>query len=181
MKQKPFLLISLIGLAVPMLCPAQPTITVQPQSQTNVVGSTLTLAVEAAGEPPLVYHWRKSGGPVAGATNAALVFTNLQSSQAGNYTVIITNIEGAVTSAVAFVRALLPPAITRQPTNFSTLSLGASVSNRVAASGTTPLYYQWRLNGTSLLGETNTSIVITNLRLSNVGEYTAVVTNSVVR
>jgi hypothetical protein len=72
---------------------AQPAVTMQPQSQTNVVGSTLTLSVEATGTPPLWYQWRKSGATMAGATNAMLVFTNLQSSHAGNYTVVITNVD----------------------------------------------------------------------------------------
>src|SRR5262245_41217458 len=83
-----------------------PVVTMQPQSQTNAVGSTLTLAVEAEGTPPLSYQWRKSSVAVEGATNAMLVFTNLQPSHAGNYTVVVTNIEGAVTSSVAFVRVL---------------------------------------------------------------------------
>jgi hypothetical protein len=148
----------------------QPRITLQPQSQTNVVGSTLMLAVEATGMPPLSYQWRKTGTAVTGETNAALVFTNLQSSNAGNYTVVITNIEGAVTSTVAFVRVIVPPSITAQPTNFLTLSLGASVSNRVKASGTTPLFFQWQLNATNLPSQTNASIVLTNLQLAHVGD-----------
>src|SRR6266542_864178 len=156
----------------------QPVITLQPQSQTNVVGATLTLAVEATGTPPLSYQWRKGGVTVAGETNAALIFPNLQSSHAGNYTVVITNIEGAVTSAVAFVRVLVPPGITTQPTNFLTLSLGASVSNRVTASGTPPLFYQWRLSGTNLPRQTNVLIVLTNLQLTHVGDYTVIVTNA---
>ena len=178
MKTKTTLSAAGIFLATWLNCFGQPVITTDPQSRTNVVGSTLTLSVEAAGVSPLSYQWKKASLTVAGATNTALVFTNFQSSQAGNYTVVITNMEGAVTSAVAFVRVLVPPAITTQPTSFPTLSLGVSVSNRVAASGTTPLYYQWRLNGTSLPGETNTLLVITNLRVSNAGAYTAVVTNS---
>ena len=177
MKPTLLLLICLVGLAFPMFSQAQPTISVQPQSQTNVVGSTLTLSVEAGGVSPLSYQWKKGSLTVADATNTALVFTNFQSSQAGNYTVVITNIEGAVTSTLAFVRVLVPPAITTQPTSFPVLSLGASVSNRVAASGTTPLYYQWRLHGTNLLAETNTLLVIANLQISNAGAYTAVVTN----
>src|SRR6266498_1455161 len=95
----------------------QPVITAQPQSQTNVVGSTLTLAVEATGTQRLSYQWRKGGVTVTGATDATLLFTDLQSSNAGNYTVVVTNIEGAVTSAVALVRVIVPPNITVPPTN----------------------------------------------------------------
>jgi hypothetical protein len=43
----------------------QPVITSQPQSQTNVVGSSVTLCVEATGTPPLFYQWRRGGGEPA--------------------------------------------------------------------------------------------------------------------
>jgi hypothetical protein len=66
-------------LTVAVLCAAgisalaQPVITTQPQSQTNAVGTTMTLAVEATGTPPLWYQWRKASGNVTGATNTTLV------------------------------------------------------------------------------------------------------------
>ena len=41
---------------------AQPTIAVQPQSQTIVAGSTLTLSIEVSGTLPLVYQWQKDTG-----------------------------------------------------------------------------------------------------------------------
>jgi hypothetical protein len=156
---------------------AQPVITCQPRSQTNIVGATVTLSVCATGAPPLAYQWRRGGANVAGETNGALVFTNLQPVHAGNYTVVITNFDGAVTSEVAFVRVIVPPTITAQPTNFVTLSLGASVSNRVSASPA-PLFYQWRLDGADLAGQTNALIVLTNLQLADVGDYTVAINNA---
>jgi len=179
MKPAPLLLTCLIGLAVPIVAPAQPTITVQPQSQTNVVGTDATFTVVATGIEPLAYQWRLGTADLAGKTNDTLSLTNVQTANAGSYAVVVTNADGAATSAVATLTVLVPPFITKQPTNFLTLSLGASVGNRVTASGTTPLYYQWRLNGTNLAGATNPSLVITNLQLPNVGTYTAVATNSV--
>jgi hypothetical protein len=158
---------------------AQPVITSQPVSQTNVVGSIVTLCVEATGTPPLFYQWRRGAGNLPGQTNACLVLTNLQTANAANYTVVVTNGEGSVTSAVALVRVIVPVAIseTGQPTNFPVLSIGATVSNRVVASGTAPLSYQWRRDGTPLVGKTNAALVLTNLQLADAGEYTVVVTN----
>jgi hypothetical protein len=183
MKRTSLLLTCLIGVAVPTVGLAQPTITVEPQSQTNVAGSTLALAVEASGTLPLLYQWQKYGGfpdfhDLADRTNVTLVLTNVGSSDAGDYRVIVTNADGAITSAVARLTVLVPPAITLQPASFPTLSLGSRVSNRIAASGTAPLSYQWRLDGTNLPGETKASLVIADLELPNAGAYTAVVTNS---
>ena len=117
------LLICLIALAVPVVGLAQPTITVEPQSQTNVAGSTLALSVEANGTLPLLYQWQKYGGfpdfyDLADRTNVTLVLTNVGSIDAGDYRVIVTNADGAITSAVARLTVLVPPAITLQPASF---------------------------------------------------------------
>jgi hypothetical protein len=171
------LLITAIILSTLASSLGQPIITTQPQSQTNVVGNTLTLAVEATGTEPLAYQWRRGGASVASATNTVLVFSNLQPSQAGNYTVVVTNIEGAVTSALAFVRVIVPPSITAQPTNV-VADVGATASFAVSATGTAPLSYQWRFNDMNLLGKTNSLLTISDVQSTNGGRYAVVVANA---
>ena len=78
-----------------------PFISVQPVGQTVTVGSTATFAVVAGGTPPLSYQWRFSGTNIAGATGTSLILTNVQSAQAGNYVVVVTNLAGSVTSSNA--------------------------------------------------------------------------------
>ncbi|HEY5911148.1 MAG TPA: FG-GAP-like repeat-containing protein [Verrucomicrobiae bacterium] len=70
------------------------------------------------------------------------------------------------------------PFITQQPTNFLSVSLGATTGNRVVATGTPPLSYQWRLNSVPLPGRTQSSIVLTDIRSADAGDYDVVVTNS---
>jgi enediyne biosynthesis protein E4 len=157
----------------------QPNITTQPQSCINAVGSTATFTVEATGTEPLAYQWQKYGAEftdLADCTNAAMVLTNVQTSHTGDYRVVVTNIVGAVTSAVAQLNVILPPKITVQPTNWASVSLGASVTNRTQATGAL-LSYQWCLNGAPVPSQTNRWIILTNLQLSDAGDYTAVVTN----
>ena len=48
---------------------------------------------------------------------------------------VVTNTAGSVTSAVAVLTVLVPPAITAQPTNLSVVE-GANASFSVTASGT---------------------------------------------
>jgi len=160
---------------------AQPVITNQPQNQTNLAGTTTTFTVGATGVQPLSYQWRSYSNTtftnIPFGTEAMLVLTNVQPSPR-RFAVVVTDAGGwSVTSSP--LASLTVLAITTQPTNFPVLSIGASVSIRVAATGPAPLYYQWRLNGTNLLDKTNTSLLITNLQLSNSGEYSAVVTGSV--
>ncbi len=79
-----------------------PTVTQQPQSRTNLAGSTAVMSVAASGTLPLNYQWIfNSTNLLSQATNATLTLTNVQKSQSGSYQVSIVNSAGAITSAVA--------------------------------------------------------------------------------
>jgi hypothetical protein len=55
--------------------------------------------------------------------------------------------------------------------------LGSNVTFSVTASGTSPLSYQWRRNGTNISGATNTTYTRSNVQASDTGNYQVVVTN----
>ncbi len=74
-------------------------ITAQPQSQIVADGKSTTLSVTATGGTPLIYRWFLNGAIVNDATNSALVFTNVQTANAGAYSVVVSNAFGSVTSA----------------------------------------------------------------------------------
>ena len=73
---------------------AEPVITNQPTWLTNGVGSTALFSVGATGAPPLSYQWRFNGVDRPGATNDTLVLTNVQTSNQGNYSVVVTEFGG---------------------------------------------------------------------------------------
>jgi hypothetical protein len=156
-----------------------PQITVQPPaSLTNAVGSTAQFSVTATGTAPLAYQWRFNGAPLLSATNSTLSLTNVQPAQAGNYTVVVTNVAGAVTSSIAALTVLLaPPGITTPPAGQS-FTPGQSLTLTAAVSGTAPFAYQWQLNGTNLPGATNTALSLTNLTVASAGAYRLVVSNA---
>src|SRR5207244_3483456 len=149
----------------------------QPQSVTNLAGTTATFFVTATGTPPLAYQWLfNSTIALAGATNADLILTDVQSITAGGYSVVVTNVEGLATSGVATLTVLTPPKLIRQPAN-KTASLFADATFRVTANGDAPLSYQWRFNDGDLIGMTNTALTVTNVQRANAGNYSVVVTN----
>ena len=155
----------------------QPVITSQPQSVTNLAGSAATFFVTATGTPPLAYQWFfNSTIALTAATNADLILTNVQSLNAGGYSVAVTNAEGSVTSVVAALTVLTPPRFIRQPVN-QTASLFADATFRVTVNGDAPLSYQWRFNDGDLIGMTNTTLTVTNVERANAGNYSVVVTN----
>ena len=78
-----------------------PTITQGPTSQTVLSGGTATFSVTATGTEPLSYQWRKDGAELPGQTGASLTLNNVQTSEAGNYDVVVSNGNGSVTSQAA--------------------------------------------------------------------------------
>jgi hypothetical protein len=90
-----------------------PTIATQPTNQVVLAGNKATFTVSASGGTPLTYRWAFNGTPLAGATAATLALSNVELNQAGGYAVVVSNAVGAVTSALATLTVLVPPAITQ--------------------------------------------------------------------
>ncbi len=157
-----------------------PSITYQPAGRILGAGSNTTFSVSATGNGLLRYQWRlHETNNLASATNATLTLTNVQLTNAGDYTVKVTDSLGAVTSAVAGLTVLLPPSLTAQPTNQTVVAAG-SVSFGVGVTGSAPLSYQWYFNtNTPLAHATNATLLLTGVGLSNAGVYSVVVTNPV--
>ncbi|PWU21473.1 MAG: hypothetical protein C5B50_01610 [Verrucomicrobia bacterium] len=81
----------------------KPVITMSPRSVLAAPGDSLTLNPYAIGVGPLSYQWRKNGAPISGATSSALPFASLNATNGGNYDLVVTNLYGSATSAVATV------------------------------------------------------------------------------
>jgi hypothetical protein len=83
------------------LPPSPPVIVCQPQSQTVTAGTPATFSVIASGLPPLNYQWFFNGQSISAATGYSYSIARVQSSQAGTYTVAVSNSYGSVLSAPA--------------------------------------------------------------------------------
>jgi len=94
----------------PLPATAPPIITQQPVGQTNAVGGSVAFTVVASvtnGPHAFNYQWRLTGTNLPAATNSVLILTNLSSTQAGIYDVVVSNNIGSVTSSPAIL-AVLP-------------------------------------------------------------------------
>jgi hypothetical protein len=88
-----------IGQALP---PGLPVITNQPVSRTVRESGKTAFSVVALGRPPLSYQWWYQGAPLTGATNRTLNLNPVNSGpNNGNYSVVVRNDSGSVTSQVA--------------------------------------------------------------------------------
>ena len=76
-------------------------ITTQPINLTVAQGYPASFTVAASGTVPFTYQWLKNGIAIAGATSATYTIATVATTDAGNYSVTITNAAGSVTSSAA--------------------------------------------------------------------------------
>jgi hypothetical protein len=89
-----------VGAAVP------PTIGTNPPCRIVGCGNNTILSVSATGSGLLTYQWQLNGINIPGATGSALALTGLELTNAGLYTVVVSNSAGAITSQAAVVDVL---------------------------------------------------------------------------
>jgi len=155
----------------------------EPQSQSVLTGRTATFFVVAAGTGTITYQWKKSGTAIGGATTAS--YTTPATTNADNgaqFTVVVTDGNASVTSnpaTLTVTSAAVAPSITSQPLS-KTVTLGQPAPFSVTATGTAPLTYLWKMNGTPISGATSSSYTTPGTTSSdNNAQVTVTVTNSV--
>ena len=82
---------------------AAPVFTVHPSNKIAAAGADVTLTGGYFGAPPMAYQWLFNGVEIAGATNFTLTVSNASAADAGDYSLILSNAGGTITSAVATV------------------------------------------------------------------------------
>jgi len=87
----------------PGVGPVLPLVTTQPRSLIVVTQTAVSLSIVAGGSGPFGYQWWKDNSFMKRQTNSSLFLKAPQASDAGNYSVVVTNYSGAVTSSLATV------------------------------------------------------------------------------
>jgi len=160
-----------------------PAITAGPDSLSRNAGTTATFTIAAIGQDPLRYQWIRNGtnylsdgGNVSGATNATVTLSPVFKADEGSYSVVVTNVAGSASSSNA-VLTVIDPVVNAQPQSQSVVG-GADVTFSVAATGTEPLGYYWRCNGTPIAWASASSYTIHNVQVSDSGsQFSCLVSN----
>jgi hypothetical protein len=158
-------------------------ITAQPVSQSVVTGQTATFSVVAAGTGTLTYQWKKSGTAIGGATASSYTTPATTNSDNGaQFSVVVTDGSGNLTSNSATLTvsaSAVAPSITSQPAN-QAVKAGQTAVFSVTATGTSPITYQWKKNGTAISGAVSASYTTPATAASDNNEqFTVTVANSV--
>ena len=160
-----------------------PTLNTEPRSLLTNAGATVVLSAAADGSAPLAWQWRKDGLELSdgerllGARGNALVISNAQVTDAGNYTVAVSNSHGWVIGLVVQL-TIADPFIAVPPADWLG-SPGNSAFFSVQTLGSAPLSYQWYRQGLPVSGATAATLALPNLLLSDDGSrFTVVVSNS---
>ena len=114
-------------------------------------GYTNTLSVGAWGTGPLDYQWFDDGNAINDATNETLTLTSIQAANAGLYSVVVSSALGSVTNT--------PEQVVVNPAG---VSLGLSPTLTISG----VVGYNYIIQSTSNLSNTNSWITMTNLTLT---------------
>ena len=157
-----------------------PAITRQPPDVNTSVGSSASFNVRATGSA-LIYRWYFNTNTLfAGVSGTNLTLNNLQLTNSGTISVSVSNLLGSVSSDFATLtvtNSTQPPFIQTQPTNL-VVSVGQTAGFGITADGALPLAYQWYYNtNTMLTGQTNRTLTLSDVQLTNEGVYSVTITN----
>ncbi len=104
-----------------------PVIAAQPAPVSANQGDVFNLGIGAGGVGPLRFQWRREGTNLVGQTNSALAFSPALTNGSGNYSVVVTNTYGSITSSVVAVS--IQPAAGGSPFDSWATSAGLTGGN----------------------------------------------------
>jgi Immunoglobulin I-set domain len=169
-----------------------PLITSQPAGLNTTTNELARFSVGVASAYTVTFQWQVNDTNIAdnsnisGATNSTLTIAACEVTNSGNYTVIVSNQYGAVTSQVAALSVSTVPVLpfitnaVEYVTNFVANNQEFSVS----PGGTPPFAYQWYFgtnqlvdDGVKYFGSTNAALYVSNLVIADSGNYSVAVSN----
>jgi YVTN family beta-propeller protein len=120
--------------------------------------------------------WSKDGTPIAGATKATLILTNVSFADAGDYRLASTTAFDASTSAP--VRITVVPLIVRASPETQTARRGSNALFSATTVGVGPFGFQWLRDGQTLPGMTNDFLIVSNAQVADERAYQAAAVNA---
>jgi hypothetical protein len=99
--------IGIIGITIHAY--AAPTITTNLANKVAISGTAISLQISAYDIAPISYQWHHNNADIQAATNAILTFSSVDPTNAGRYSVTVTNSSGSMTSRTATLTVMSYP------------------------------------------------------------------------
>ena len=103
--------------------------------------------------------------------STSLAVNNIQTANLGSYTLVATNMAGSSTSNPGVLSFTPPPSFATHPASQG-VAAGGTATFTATATSTLPITYQWQKDGTAIPGATTTTLTVTNVQSSSLGNYT---------
>jgi hypothetical protein len=134
-----------------------------------------TLWVDPAAESDPAVSASDDAAPVS-----VVAFALRQSLSAGNGmgTLVLDDLRVATSFAELFGSVTDAPPQILTPPESQSVAAGGTVTFRVVASGTPPLYYQWQRAQTNLPGAVNSALTLSPVTAADAGAYRVIVSNA---
>jgi len=145
---------------------------------TLAAGGRLVCPIAVTGGGTFSYQWFLNNVAIAGATANPYIVESVGASNAGTYSVDVTNALGTarLTAGTVTITSVGAPVIALNPLS-KTVTPGGTFTMATNASGTGNAF-QWFRNGATLAGETGAILLRQNANASDAGNYTVRITNS---
>jgi hypothetical protein len=158
-----------------------PQITEQPTDSVVCLGNDVSLNIKVVGTQPIYFQWQLNdvnvqGDEYTGINSYNLHIEGADESHAGNYTCIVYNECGSVTTEIAEVEVVLPPVIASQPEHLS-LCEGDTAEFNIISQGSEPLSYAWMNPESTEILSTEEDFIIYGIDAEDYNDYYCIVSN----
>ena len=149
-----------------------------PADQAVLAGQSVTFSSDVTGSGPLTYQWYFNGtNAIAGATGASYTIPLVLDTDAGLYSLAVSNaFSSATTRGALLTVSNIPVSITSQPANQVVVE-GKPVTFRVGVAGTPLIQYKWLFGNKPITDATNASYTINSCLPTDAGSYQVIVSN----
>ena len=144
-----------------------PGVTVTPANPSVYAGTSVTFTAVVTGATATSFQWyvidtSGNSNNIAGATSTTYTLSNIPVSDNGyTYGINVINSYGSATATASLSVQTGPAYLSGDISPLTGEAyVGAPVTYTVSAAGTTPIFYQWLVNGVAVTGATNASFTL---------------------
>jgi hypothetical protein len=152
-----------------------PIISLSPNNSSPCEGTNLTL--DATAGLGATYQWYKDGAVLSGKTSVTLTLTGIKTSDAGNYSCLVTKSGQSKSTETRTISVQSAPQIVVQPLSQWT-TVGSNYSLEISTVGSAPITYQWYKDAGLQTGKTSSSQSLSNFQSTDQGTYYCTATNT---